>query len=93
MYLICTSKLIKLCYFSGSENNYAPSKLVCKVLYNMRIIKTSMAYKNFTVSVDETIIREIKRIAFESEENQKDIVNRYLKEGIKRETGQSTFDE
>lgn len=51
-----------------------------------------MAYKNFTVSVDESIIREIKRIAFESEESQKDIVNRYLKEGIKRETGQ-TIDE
>ena len=52
-----------------------------------------MVYKNFTVSIDESIIREIKRIAFESEESQKDIVNRYLKEGIKRETGQTTFDE
>ena len=92
MYLLYTSQLIKLCYLQGLEN-YAPNKLVCKVLYNMRIIKTSMAYKNFTVSVDESIIKEIKRIAFESEESQKDIVNRYLKEGIKRETGQTTFDE
>lgn len=51
-----------------------------------------MAFKNLTVSVDESIIKELKRLSFESEESQKDIVNRILRDGINREKKQLKLD-
>lgn len=44
-----------------------------------------MAFKNFTVSLDENNIKGLKRIAFETGESQKSLVNKYLKEGIAKD--------
>ena len=40
--------------------------------------------KNFTVSLDEKIIEDIKRISFETKKPQKEIVTEFLEEGIQR---------
>lgn len=52
-----------------------------------------MGFKNMTVSVDENIIEELKYLALEKKTSQKEIINRYLKEGLKREKGQTKLDE
>ena len=52
-----------------------------------------MGFKNMTVSVDEDIIEELKYLALEKKTSQKEIINRYLKEGLKREKGQTKLDE
>lgn len=51
-----------------------------------------MAFKNLTVSVDEDTIKELKKLSFETEESQKDIVNRILKDGINKEKNQTKLD-
>lgn len=52
-----------------------------------------MGFKNMTVSVDEDIIEELKYLALEKKTSQKEIINQYLKEGLKREKGQTKLDE
>lgn len=52
-----------------------------------------MAFKNFTVSIDEDTLKDLKRLSFENEESQKDIVNRILKDGINKEKNQTKLDE
>lgn len=47
-----------------------------------------MAFKNFTVSLDEKLIKEIKRLSFETEKPQKELVTEILEEGIQRLTQQ-----
>jgi len=42
--------------------------------------------KNFTVSLDEKIIDDIKRLSFETKKPQKELVTEILKEGIERLT-------
>lgn len=46
-----------------------------------------MANKNFTVSLDEKLIKEIKRLAFETEKPQKELVTEILQEGIDKLNG------
>jgi len=52
-----------------------------------------MGFKNMTVSVDENTLEEIKYLALEKKTSQKEIINRYLKEGLRREKGQTKFNE
>ena len=52
-----------------------------------------MGFKNMTVSVDEEIIDEIKYLALEKKTSQKEIINHYLKEGLRREKGQTKLNE
>lgn len=52
-----------------------------------------MSYRNVTYTLEESIIKEIKQIALDEETTQKEIVNKMLKEGIKRKRGQTRLDE
>ena len=52
-----------------------------------------MGIKQLNFTVDEKFAREIKRIAFEKDTTQKALVIQYIKEGIKRESPQSTLDD
>ena len=51
-----------------------------------------MGEKQLNFRVDEKFARKIKRIAFEKDITQKALVIQYIKEGMKRETNQSTLD-
>ena len=52
----------------------------------------TMGEKQLNFTVDKEFAREIKRIAFEKDITQKELVIQYIKEGMKRETSQSTLD-
>lgn len=49
-------------------------------------------YKNATYLIEESIIKEIKQMALDEETTQKEIVNKMLKDGIKRKRSQTRFD-
>ena len=50
-------------------------------------------YKNVTYALEESLIKDLKQIAFDEETTQKEIVNKMLKEGVKRKKGQTRLDE
>ena len=51
-----------------------------------------MAYKNVTFSLEESIAKDLKRLALDEETSQKKLVNEMLKEGIRQKRGQSKLD-
>ena len=48
-----------------------------------------MTFKNVTVSIDETIYTAIKQIALNEGTTAKEIINRYLADGVQKEKGQT----
>lgn len=59
-----------------------------KNTYNdfFEVIKINMEnYKNITVNIEKVTLRQIKQLALDTETTQKEIINRYLKEGLKRD--------
>ena len=51
-----------------------------------------MGYKQVNFRIDEDIARELKLIAFKKEMTQTDLVTYYIKEGLKRESTQTTLE-
>lgn len=51
-----------------------------------------MTERNITVSVKTDTYKDIKRIAFEQETSIKNIINRYLADGVKNDKGQTKLD-
>lgn len=43
-----------------------------------------MAYKKKTVSLDESIIKDIKLLTIETDKTQKELINEMLRDGVKR---------
>lgn len=58
----------------------------------MKIRYLTMAFKNLTVSVDESIIKELKQLALDKDTSQKQLINDILREGIHREKNQLKLD-
>ena len=48
-----------------------------------------MGFRNITVNVDESIIKELKQMAIDEGCSQKKLINNMLREGIDRKKGQS----
>lgn len=44
-----------------------------------------MVLKNASYRIDDKILRELKRLAFEEDTTQTEIVNRYLIDGLKKD--------
>lgn len=51
-----------------------------------------MSVKKITVRVDEAVAEEIRKLAFEKRCSQTELINKYLKDGIEKDTTQSTLD-
>ena len=51
-----------------------------------------MSVKKITVRVDEAVAEEIRKLAFEKKCSQTEIINKYLKDGVKKDTSQTTLD-
>lgn len=51
-----------------------------------------MTFKNVTVGIDETVYNEIKQIALNEKTTAKEIINRYLADGVMKEKGQEKLD-
>ena len=52
-----------------------------------------MGYKNITVNVEESIIKDLKQMALDEECSQKKLINEMLREGIDKKRGQTSLDE
>lgn len=48
-----------------------------------------MGYRNITVNVEETIIKDLKQMALDEECSQKKLINEMLREGIDKKKGQT----
>lgn len=57
------------------------------------MVKLMTTYKNITYTLEESLIKDIKQIALDEDKTQKEIVNKMLKEGVKRKRGQTRLDE
>lgn len=51
-----------------------------------------MGYKQLNFRLDEDIIKQFKRVAFEKEITQTELVTKYIIEGLKREKSQTKLD-
>lgn len=57
------------------------------------MVKLMTTYRNVTYMLEESLIKDIKQIALDEDTTQKEIVNKMLKEGVKRKRGQKTLDD
>lgn len=51
-----------------------------------------MTYKNCTFSVEESLIKDLKQLALDKDTSQKDLINKFIKEGLQRENSQTRLD-
>jgi len=52
-----------------------------------------MGFKQINFRIDDELAKELKLFAFEKEVTQTDLINRYVKEGLRRDKGQTKLDE
>lgn len=57
------------------------------------MVEIMTTYKNVTYTLEESLIKDIKQIALDEETTQKEIVNKMLKEGVRRKRSQTRLDE
>lgn len=43
-----------------------------------------MAFKNITVNLDEKIIKELKRVSYETDRTQKDLITEFITDGLNK---------
>ena len=48
-----------------------------------------MATKNITFNLDEKLIKELKRVAYETERTQKDIITEFILDGLNKKEYQA----
>ena len=51
-----------------------------------------MAFKNITVNLDERIIKELKRVSYETERTQKDLITEFITDGLNKKEYQANRD-
>ena len=51
-----------------------------------------MSVKKITVRIDKAVAEEIRKLAFDKRCSQTELINKYLKDGVKKDTAQSTLD-
>ncbi len=51
-----------------------------------------MATKNITFNLDEKLIKELKRVSYETERTQKDIITEFIEDGVRKLDNQAKLD-
>lgn len=51
-----------------------------------------MATKNITFNLDEKLIKELKRIAYETDRTQKDLLTEFIEDGVRKLDNQANLD-
>lgn len=51
-----------------------------------------MGFRQVNFRIDENVAKELKRVAFEKEMTQTELVSKYIVEGLKRESTQTKLD-
>lgn len=82
------SKVSRFQYYNISLNiiSYKDSHVNCKG-------ELMTTYKNVTYTLEESLIKDIKQIALDEDKTQKEIVNKMLKDGVRRKKSQTRLDE